>query len=238
MISRKTRLPIRLDAVLAAIPSDARVVADIGYDRGQLMAAILERRPKTAVVGVEVQPIAAARARAEVPTLVHDAKRVTLKTGDGLSALLPGEVDGAVLAGIGGRTIAKILLRDRTVVETMAWLVLCPPRFNGAIRPALAELDWHIADEALVTDRGRTYEVILARKGRETLPRTQLAARFGPVFFDRRDPALGPYLRDVRHRFKAAFERRLVDYGPTSNKPRLGEKLALLEDAIAETKLW
>ncbi|MCA9513733.1 MAG: tRNA (adenine(22)-N(1))-methyltransferase TrmK, partial [Myxococcales bacterium] len=100
----------RLEAIYAAIPDRARRVADVGYDQGLLIDALLLRRPGVRVVGVERQDAAAQayRERHEAELATWGA-RLALRTGDGLTAILPGEVDVAVIAGIGARSVARML---------------------------------------------------------------------------------------------------------------------------------
>lgn len=228
----------RLEALYAAVPQDAPSVADIGYDLGNLAVALLTRRPALRVVGVEIQP----QARARFLT-THDAiaatagTRLDLRTGDGLRALTPGEVDGVVIAGIGALNVAAMLRDAPDVVAQLQWLVLCPPRFDGAVRAALYELGLHPADERLVPDRGHVYELIVARPGPEP-SQDPIARAFGPRLFERRDPALAPYLEGVQRRFASALDNDLASYGPETRKAELGAKLRALPEALARARTF
>src|SRR5437899_9825594 len=90
----------RLRAVAAAVPRGAGSVADVGAGDGQL-ARHLAARPQR-VVATERLPGPFERLQARSPGL-------DCRLGDGLSVLRPGEVEGVVLAGMGGRTIARVL---------------------------------------------------------------------------------------------------------------------------------
>ncbi|TNF25788.1 MAG: SAM-dependent methyltransferase [Deltaproteobacteria bacterium] len=228
----------RLEAIFDAIPPDAGAVADIGYDLGNLLVALLSRRRTVNVVGVEVQPGARERFLDTHAAVVAEAgPRLTLRTGDGLTALSPGDVEGVAIAGIGAHNIAAMLRAAPEVVAALDWLVLCPPRFDGVIRPALYELGFHPSDERLVRDRGHTYEVIVARPGPE--PTTDPVARaFGPRLFERRDPALVGYLEELAASFAGAYDHALADYRPGSRKAALGAKLRSLPDALARARAF
>ncbi|PKN55352.1 MAG: hypothetical protein CVU56_21815 [Deltaproteobacteria bacterium HGW-Deltaproteobacteria-14] len=228
----------RLEALFAAVPDDAPSVADIGYDLGNLAVALLARRPSLRVVGVEIQPRARARFLTTHAALVASAgERLDLRTGDGLRALAPGEVDGVVIAGIGALNVAAMLRDAPEVVAQLRWLVLCPPRFDGAVRAALYELGLHPADERLVPDRGHVYELIVARPGPEP-SQDPIARAFGPRLFERRDPALAPYLADVERRFASALANDLASYGPETRKAALGAKLRALPGALARARTF
>lgn len=187
------------------------------------------------MVGVEIQPLAADRFACEHPEVARAAgPRLRLVTGDALEALAPGQVEGAVIAGVSAMTIAAMLRRAPDVLASLAWIVLCPTRFNGVVRPALTAAGLFCADEELVTDRGRTYEIIVARPGVE--PNSDpIAQAFGPRLVEGRHPALPAYLESVRRKMAPAFASGLSSYGRDARPAAaaLGDKLALLDAAIA-----
>ena len=74
--------------------------------------------------------------------------KVTLRLGDGVQVLKPGEVDTVCLAGMGGVLMSEILEARPEVVEGLKYLILQP--MNGAeeLRRWLYRHGWHIVDEA------------------------------------------------------------------------------------------
>ncbi len=228
----------RLRALAEMIPAGAARIADIGYDRGNLIVALGLQRPRLALVGVERQRGAAARLRREQP---HHAKalgdRLHLRAGDGLAALSPGEVDGAVIAGIGEASTARIVRAAPAVVASLSWLLLCPPRFGAALGPLLADLGWYAADERLVLDRGRWYQAVLARPGAEPSD-DDLAVLYGPRLFERRDPGVLPWLTSVRQALSTARDQGLRSYREQPSKATLATKLSRLDEAIARARAW
>lgn len=223
----------RIDALVQAALDTlgpATRLAEIGYDRGAILLRVLTRRSDVTAIGVEIQ--AAAR---DMPVPPQLAPRLALRTGDGLTPLAPGEVDVVVIAGMGGRTIAELLSRDPALTRSLGAFILCPSHLEADVRPALGDLGLDIADEGLTTERGRFYEIIVARPADPLTPIAHdadpIAAAWGPRLFARRDPLLGPFLEDARRRFHAAFAEGLRSYqsGP---KAALGRKLALLDAAL------
>lgn len=223
------RIDALVQAALDALGPMGRL-AEIGYDRGAILLRVLARRADVTAIGVEIQ--AAAR---DMPVPAPLAPRLALRTGDGLCPLAPAEVDVVVIAGMGGRTIAELLLRDPALTRSLGAFVLCPSHLEADVRPALGDLGLGIADERLVTERGRFYEIIVAGPTDPLAPDAHapdpMAAAWGPRLFARRDPLLGPFLEDARRRFHAAFAEGLRSYqsGP---KAALGRKLALLDAAL------
>lgn len=229
LTAANARAPGRIAAIIAAAIGElprAGTLVEVGYDRGVIALGALAARPDARVVGVEIQPASAA-------TMPRDP-RCTWLTGDGFSPLSPAVADGAVaiLAGLGGRTIASLLVRDPPLTRRFAALVLCPSHLEADVRPALAHLGIAIGDEHLVYERDRFYEVIVARPDRPSAATDATLAAWGPRLFERRDPLLRAFLEDARHRFRAAFGEDLKSYR-SGAKAALGDKLARLDDALS-----
>jgi tRNA (adenine22-N1)-methyltransferase len=215
---------------------DTRPIAEIGYDLGQILLRVAERRPDLRVIGVEVQPEAARVT--PVPAALRP--RVDLRTGDGLAPLAPGECCGLILAGLGGRTIAEVLTRHAEVTRAVDFVLTCPSHLEAEVRPAFAALGMDIADERLVLDRGRYYECVLARPRASPAPRVldadaptdPLAAAWGPLLLGRPDPLMVDYLADQAHRFRDALATDLASYR-AGHRAALGAKLGMLAAARA-----
>jgi len=223
----------RIEALYDQIPAEASSVADIGYDLGHLLVSLVARRRDVRALGIEIQPAAKPRfLTAHAEFVASHGERIALREGDGLGALHPGEVEGAIIAGVGARTIARMIDEAPAVVASLEWLLLCPARFQGEVRPALARAGLFAASERLVEDRGHLYEVILARHGEEPCP-DPAARAYGPRLFEGPDPLLAAYLAHVRRCFAGALANDLASYGPDSPNAALGAKLRLLSAAEA-----
>jgi tRNA (adenine22-N1)-methyltransferase len=111
------RVGPRLAAVATAVPAGASSAVDVGAGDGQLALELARRGLR--VVATERTPAALARLQAAAPGL-------DCRLGDGLGPVGPGEVEGAVVAGLGGRSIARLLDRGRPAALGLGWLVLQP----------------------------------------------------------------------------------------------------------------
>jgi tRNA (adenine22-N1)-methyltransferase len=90
---------------------------------------------------------------------------IDCRPGDGLAAVTPGEVEVAVLAGMGGRRIIRILEADPEVAMQMEALVLQPMQHLDELRVWLAERGLKVCSEAESVERGRRYTVLVVRGG-------------------------------------------------------------------------
>ncbi len=216
----------RLEALASAIPEDAACVADVGHDHGLLLAALLRSRPGLRVIGVELRTGAdsdfAARFAAEAGTW---SERLSLRRGNAFEVLAAGEADTVVMAGFGERAMLEAIDRGAALGRLPRRLVLCPGNFEVALRPGLIERGWRFAEERLIEEAGRFFEVIaVEREGLE--PVTESERRWGPLILRGPDPLLTHYLEDTARRQSAALV--IARDGGTSSA--LLRKLALLDE--------
>ncbi len=135
------------------MPEGARSVADIGAGDGQVALALAGSGVR--VIAVERTPGALDRLRRAT------AGRCEVRSGDGLGALAPGEVEGCVIAGLGGLSIAGILRRAPEQVRALGWLVLGPHSENHRLEAWLAGAALPPRAVRFVTERRRLYQIIV-----------------------------------------------------------------------------
>jgi tRNA (adenine22-N1)-methyltransferase len=135
--------------VVDAVPVGAGSAADIGAGDGQVALAL--RRRGVRVIVTERRAPAFARLPATLER----------RLGDGLSVLRPGEVEGAVVAGMGGRTIARLLEAEGPVARSLRWLVLQPQQHAPALEQWLAASRYRLLAAREVGERSRSYRVLV-----------------------------------------------------------------------------
>jgi len=83
------------------------------------------------------------------------------RLGDGFSVLAPGEVEGAVIAGMGGHKIAGILERGAAVASSLHWLVLQPQQHSEWLLAFLEGAGYEVRAGRDVVQGRRSYRVLL-----------------------------------------------------------------------------
>ena len=145
---------MRLRAVAAMVPEGAGSVADVGAGDGQLSRELATR-------GCRV--IATERTAASFERLRDCSPGLDCRLGDGLTVLSPTEVEGVVLAGMGGHTISRILASSADAVRTLGWLVLQPQQNPFQLAAWLNGAGFHTLAAEQAVDRGRWYTVLLVK---------------------------------------------------------------------------
>jgi tRNA (adenine22-N1)-methyltransferase len=141
------RLSPRLRHVFELVPLTG-AVADIGSGHGALAAALAGRGQR--VVATERTPRTEEGLRRDLARL---GIPVATRRGEGLAALREGEVETAVIAGLGGRSLLRILESSRWLPR---WLVLQPMQDADLVEAWIRARSWP-AVAADAVDRGRHY---------------------------------------------------------------------------------
>ncbi|MCM1536887.1 MAG: class I SAM-dependent methyltransferase [bacterium] len=156
--AQEPALSERMKHVLALV-SHHKAVADVGCDHGYLAIGLVRSGKAKRVVAMDINRGPLARARANVDAYgCHDA--VETRLGDGMEALGVGEVQCAVCAGMGGKTICGILERSRQIVRELDELVLQPQSELHIVRSYLRENGFLIAAEDMVSEDGKFYPMM------------------------------------------------------------------------------
>lgn len=190
------KLPIgaRLLACADLVPA-CETVADVGTDHGYLGVYLLTRGVCSRVIASDLREKPLAKAK-ENALRFASADRMTFLRADGFHGLEPGSFQTAVLAGMGGDLIARIL-GDAPWLRSSAYtLVLQPQSAANDLRRWLGENGYSIDRERLVRDGGFLYSVmrVVFGDGRAQTPGEQYVS---PALRREGDPLFPAYLARV-----------------------------------------
>ena len=184
---RRISLDPRL-SMIAEMLGTCVCCADIGSDHGRLGAFLLQNRRCARVCLTDISAVSLQKARRLI-VLAGLEGGAAFYVGDGARALEE-RVDAAVIAGMGGETIAEIVERADGRLDG-AKLILQPNVAAPALRRRLNACGWRIEDEALVRDGRRIYVILRAAQGEQTLDEAE--CEVGPALLARRPALLGDY---------------------------------------------
>lgn len=152
----------RLQWIANWVPEGSRL-ADIGSDHALLPSYLAKVGKIIFAVASEVNqgPYEAARRQVRSTRLEHI---IDVRLGDGLSVLLPGEVDCVSIAGVGGSLMVSILSKQPEKLQAVKRLILQPNVGVDKVRRWLRTESWVLVDEYILEEDGKFYEVLLAEK--------------------------------------------------------------------------
>ncbi|MEW5920713.1 MAG: class I SAM-dependent methyltransferase [Bacillota bacterium] len=194
----------RLAAVASFIP-EGTVVADIGTDHAYLPLYLVTQKACPRILAVEKSQKNCDRAR-EVVSLFNLEHKIEVRCADGLPALR--EEDGVaviVIAGLGGKTICRLLMAAGNSLERYRRLVLQPMGDAPLLRRWLVARGFALTAERLAREKGHFYEIIAAERGRMHVA-DPFYYELGPALLVSRDPLLVPWLQQKIRRCERILE--------------------------------
>lgn len=202
----------RIRAVLNLIDAGMTPV-EIGADRAPFALAFAQRFERPCFASeVAEGPFRALESSVDSAGM---SALISIYKADGLASF-PASADTALLCGMGGLTIAKILERASGIPQ-LKTIIIEPQSHFAEARRALLSAGFCIDADSYVDEANRFYPVIRAHRGPCEPPYISLEESFGRLALTSRDPLLKAHLertieilsRDLNGRSNAASQARL-----------------------------
>ena len=157
---RMIKLSNRLMTIANMVSPDVRL-ADIGCDHGFLSIYLVENKIAKSALACDINegPLRGAEAHVRQASL---SGSIETRLSNGFAKIVPGEVNSAVISGMGGELIASIMTEGKAVVDELSEIVISPQSEISKARIALRDLGLYIHQEKCVFDEGKYYQVIRA----------------------------------------------------------------------------
>ena len=207
----------RLKKVSEYIKGD--YLADIGSDHAYLPIYAIENNLTARAIAGEV-------IRGPFDASVKNVRAhglesvISVELGDGLTVL---KTDNAItsitICGMGGPLITKILRAGQEKLTNRPRLILQSNIQSQPIRVLLQQLNYTIVDEVLMTEKGHTYEIIVADYSPEIKNLSLLELKFGPILLSQKSELF--YQKWERE--LTALEHILTQLNQTTDRERITE---------------
>ena len=150
----------RLEQVAMMIPQ-CHTVADVGTDHGFLAVALIEKEIAQQVLAIDVNrgPLESAKRFVKERGL---EQQITCRLGDGLAATLEGEVDCAVICGMGGELMQHIISVGPEWLQTY---VLQPQSHREELKKFLVQNGYGITEEQCLQEGKQYYDIWVVERG-------------------------------------------------------------------------
>lgn len=221
----------RLQAIADQVPKGARL-ADVGTDHAYLPVWLLLNGVVERAIAADLRPGPLERAR-QTARRYGVEEQVDFRLCDGLSGIQPEETEVAVIAGMGGDTIAGILEQAPWAKEKT--LLLQPMTAHSELRRWLSEQGYAIRREHISREGERLYSswtVVAGQMGELTPGQLWAGAQSD-------DPLRGAYLDYIASKVRRALDgHRAAAQPDTLEIARLQAVLDDLEEMKGEWLTW
>ena len=156
------KLTERLYKIAQLVRENSRV-ADIGTDHAYLPVYLVNTGKIDFAIASDIGEGPLERAKTVVEEYSAENK-IDTRLGSGLETVKKGEVDTAVIAGMGGMLIGEIIENSRYLAQDME-LILQPMTADDELREYLIKNGFKITKEVLAKEGKKLYNIIVARFG-------------------------------------------------------------------------
>ncbi len=143
---------------IASYVNYCEAIADIGTDHGYIPIYLVKNNKCNSAIASDINkgPIEKASTNIRFEGL---SEKIKCLLGGGLKPLKVGEVNGVIIAGMGGNLIRDIILEDIEKVKLYDFLILQPAQNPEVLRNFLYNNNFEILNEDLILDDGKFYEL-------------------------------------------------------------------------------
>ncbi|MDO4942527.1 MAG: class I SAM-dependent methyltransferase [Lachnospiraceae bacterium] len=204
--------------MIAQMVSEGNRLVDIGTDHGYIPIYLLQKGKIPTAIAMDIGEGPLKRAEDHIKAYCFESKAVC-RLSNGFEKYRSGEADTAVIAGMGGDLMTKIL--NDGIEKLPDELILQPQSEWFKVRGFLMEHCYEIIQEEMLIEDGKYYVAIKAKKGvRYKL--TELELIYGPLLLKQNHPVLKEYLQNGYHTMKGIF-KHLMDVDTESANRRKAE---------------
>lgn len=199
------KLSKRLQTIYDMVP--AGVAADVGSDHGKLIISLFQNGIISKGYAIENKKGPYSRlekAISDADVLEH----IVPMFSDGISEL-PSDVDIIIIAGMGGFNIVEILKAHPQKLKNVKTIIVDAHNAVPELRKQVCKMGYVIADEDIVSDAGKYYEIIKFVAGE-------------CAYLDDPDYEFGPILRNEKSlTFKEKYQTRINEINKLLSKEKL-----------------
>lgn len=144
---------------------NAKCVADIGADHGFLTKMLVEQNRASKVIATDISKPSLQKT-VELSKRFGFENKIEARVGNGLEPIKENEVEVAVIAGMGGQEIIKILKTQN--LKNIQKFIFQPAQNAPELREFLSENGFEIIGDEIVKDQKKFYFTIVAIKNNKT----------------------------------------------------------------------
>lgn len=217
-------MPVTIDSrlmMLADMVPGCRVAADIGADHGFLGVYLAQTGRCGRVILTDISEKSLEKAR-RLAKSSGVGDRIDFRVGSGAEPL-DEPVDAAIVAGMGGETIAQIVEIGKYKLGG-ARIIMQPNTSISTLRVRLERAGYQICDENISRTAGRWYVAMAAVPGESSM--TDAERAIGPILLSKRPALLEGY---------AAFWIRVLEKALTGAEAGRSDNRGAI---ASELKIW
>lgn len=188
MLNIEKNLTPRLRMIASLVP-ECSTVCDIGTDHAYVAIYLAKKGIAEKIIAADIKRGPLLQAEKNI-TAFNVGDKVKTRLSDGFSAIRENEAECAIIAGMGGETIAQILEQEKGC----KYFVLQMQTAHKHLREYLSTHGYVIVKEAIAREGNKMYTALLALRG-EAQQMDEVQKEIGPYLIENTPPLFYEYVR-------------------------------------------
>ena len=188
MLNIEKSLTPRLRMIADLVPK-CQSLCDIGTDHAYVAIYLAKKGIAEKIIAADIKKGPLAQADKNI-ALFEAGNIIETRLSNGFEKIADGEVECAIIAGMGGETIAEILENEKGC----KYFVLQMQTAHKHLREYLSSHGYIICDEAVCREERKMYTAMLVMRG-ESEAFSDVEKEIGPVLIKKKEPLFFDYLR-------------------------------------------
>ena len=200
MLNIEKNLTPRLHMIADLVP-ECNTVCDIGTDHGYVAIYLAKKGIAEKVIAADINQGPLNQSKKNI-ALFDASGKVETRLSDGFENIGVNEADCAIIAGMGGETIAEILKNEKGC----RYFVLQMQTGHRELREFLCENGFAIEKEAIAQEGKKMYVALLCTRS-EKYALTETEKEIGPYLIDKRPPLFSEYVKYRLYEIESILSR-------------------------------
>lgn len=190
----------RMQAVADLVTVGNKVV-DIGTDHAYIPIYLIEENKSPAVIAMDINEGPLKIAESHIKEKYFQDK-IEVRLSNGFEKLKAYEADTAVIAGMGGALVIRILDTYRNVTDSLKEIILQPQSELAKVRQYLLTEGFAVVEEEMVIEDGKYYPMMKVLPKKNTVEMwNEAELEYGKLLLEKKHPILRQFLeRELRIR--------------------------------------
>lgn len=200
---------------------DAKSMVDVGTDHGYVPIDLIKTNKIDFAIASDINKGPVEKAKKNVSDNNLQDK-IRCRLGGGLTTIAPGEVEAAVIAGMGGNLIGDILEESKEVFKSLKYIIVQPVQNPEVLREYLYTTGCNIIDEWIIYDEGKYYEIMKISWGDNPRIMEPIYYEISEVLLKKKDITYKEYLNYKLEKYMRIYNELK---GDTENSRKRKEEL-------------
>ena len=195
-------ISVRLKTIVNLIDK-CESIADIGTDHGYVPIDVIKNNICNNAISSDINKGPVEKAKINV-SMEGMKDKIECRLGPGLTTLKVGEVQGVVIAGMGGNLIRDIILQGYNIFKKLDFAILQPTQNPEVLRKFLFEKGLEIIKEDLCIDEGIYYEImkVKCQEFKNPIEKNEIYYEISEYLVETKHPIMKQYICDKIKRYK------------------------------------